>query len=129
MSIPKSTVLLTEWQQPLSGAHSTMMEKLAQPGEVRGVHAHPLSLYLPSHTKLQCTLQLYTHPTSSLLINICTLWSHLPRGENAGGDRDPDQVVHRGEQEVHPDPGDRLLGQLQARHHVQQVVPDQHQPD
>jgi hypothetical protein len=32
-----------------------MMEKSAQPGE--GVHAHPLSLCLPSRTKLWCTLQ------------------------------------------------------------------------
>ncbi len=34
-----------EWQRPLSGVHSIMMEKLAQAGEDRGVHAHPLSLY------------------------------------------------------------------------------------
>ncbi len=42
----------TEWQLPLSGGHSIMMEKFAQPGEVGGapLHAHPLSLYLPSHT-------------------------------------------------------------------------------
>ncbi len=38
----------TEWQRPLSGVHSIMMEKLA----------YPLSLYSPSRTKLQCTLQL-----------------------------------------------------------------------
>jgi hypothetical protein len=27
-------------------------------GKLVGVHAHPLSLHLPSRTKLQCTLQL-----------------------------------------------------------------------
>jgi hypothetical protein len=31
----------TEWQRPLSGGHSIMLEKLAQAGEVGGVHAHP----------------------------------------------------------------------------------------
>jgi hypothetical protein len=31
-----------------------MTEKSAQPGEGRGLNAHPLSLYLPSRTKLQC---------------------------------------------------------------------------
>jgi hypothetical protein len=30
-----------EWQRPLSGVHSIMMEKLAQAGEGGGVHAHP----------------------------------------------------------------------------------------
>ncbi len=87
------------------------------------MHAHPHSLYLP-RKKLQSTVPRTPYFIS---VNLCTLWSDLPRGENAGGDRDPDQVVHGGEQEVHPDPRDRLLGQLQARHHVQQVVPDQHQ--
>ncbi len=38
--------------------YSIMMEKLAQAGEGGGLLAHPLSLYLPSRTKLQCTLQL-----------------------------------------------------------------------
>ncbi len=42
------------------------------------MHAHPLSLHLPSPVKLQCTLQLsgvdrYTNPVSSL-VKICTLW-------------------------------------------------------
>ncbi len=96
------------------------------------MNAHPLYLYLLSRTNLQRTLQLSgqictVHSPYLISVDICTLWSDLPRGENAGGYRDPDQVVHGGEQEVHPDPGDRLLGQLQARHHVQQVVPDQHQ--
>ncbi len=38
----------TEWQWPLSGVHYIMMVKSAQPGEVGGVHALPLSLYLVS---------------------------------------------------------------------------------
>jgi hypothetical protein len=39
---------------------SSMVEKLAQAGDGGGgwVHAHPLSLYLRSRTKLLCTLQL-----------------------------------------------------------------------
>ncbi len=43
-----------------------------------GVHAHPLSLHLPSPVKLQSTLQLgrYTDPVSSL-VKICTLCSSL----------------------------------------------------
>jgi hypothetical protein len=48
--------------------------KLAQPGESGGVRTRPtLFLYLPSCTKLQCTLQLsgrYTHHISSLLIYV-----------------------------------------------------------
>ncbi len=33
----------TEWQRPLSGVHSIMMEKLAQASEGGGgLHAHPL---------------------------------------------------------------------------------------
>ncbi len=66
----------TEQQRPLSGEHSIMMEILAQLVRV-GVHANPLSLYLPTRTKLQCTRQLrggdrYTPPISSL--PLCTLW-------------------------------------------------------
>jgi hypothetical protein len=59
----------TEWKWPISGVHSIMMEKPAHAGEGEGVHALPLSLYLPSRTKLQCALQLrgQTHsPHSSL---------------------------------------------------------------
>jgi hypothetical protein len=37
-----------------------------------GVHAHPLSLCLPSRTKLQCTLQLRGQIFN--LYPICTLW-------------------------------------------------------
>jgi hypothetical protein len=46
-----------------------MIEKLAQADEGWGVHAHPLSLYLPSRTKLWCTLQLkgQIHPPISTI--------------------------------------------------------------
>jgi hypothetical protein len=68
----------TEWQLPLSGVHSIMMEKLAQPGYAEGVHAHPLSLYLPSRTKLWCTLQLRGQIHSSYFYStsvcVCTPW-------------------------------------------------------
>jgi hypothetical protein len=42
----------TEWQLPLSGVHSIMMEKFTQPGEGGlwgALQTHPLSLYLPYH--------------------------------------------------------------------------------
>ncbi len=41
-----------------------------------GVHAHPLSLHLPSPVKLQCTLQLsgQIHWPCFISTNICTLW-------------------------------------------------------
>ncbi len=41
-----------------------------------GVHAHPLSLRLPSPVKLQCTLQLsgQIHWPCFISTNICTLW-------------------------------------------------------
>jgi hypothetical protein len=53
-----TTEALTEWQRPL-GVHSIMMGKFAQAGEGGGCRPmHLLSLYLPSRTKLQCTLQL-----------------------------------------------------------------------
>ncbi len=42
-----------------SGVHSIMMEKSAQAAEEgSAIHTHPLSLYLPSRTKLWRTLQL-----------------------------------------------------------------------
>jgi hypothetical protein len=47
----------TERQLPISGVHSIMMEKSGQAGEGgECMPAHPLSLYLPSPAKLQCTL-------------------------------------------------------------------------
>jgi hypothetical protein len=50
----------TEWQRPLSGVHSIMMEKFALTGEGGGggCTQTPLPQYLPLRTKLQCTLQL-----------------------------------------------------------------------
>ncbi len=51
-----------------------------QPWLVRvGVHAHPLLLYLPSCTKLQCTLQLrgQIHSRYFMSTIICTLWFTL----------------------------------------------------
>ncbi len=52
------TTEYTELQPLLSGVHSVMRVKLVLAGEGGGVHAHPLSLHLPSPVKLQCTLQL-----------------------------------------------------------------------
>ncbi len=45
-----------------------------------GVHAHPLSLHLPSPVKLQCTLQLsgQIHWPCFISTNICTLWLAPP---------------------------------------------------
>ncbi len=56
----------------LSGIHSIMMEKSAQPGDDGGgVHALPLSFYLPSRAKVwcYCSLQLRRriHPPLFLL--------------------------------------------------------------
>jgi hypothetical protein len=50
----------TEWRWPISGVHPiTLLEKSALADEGGGVHAHPLSAYyVPSRTKLQCTLLL-----------------------------------------------------------------------
>ncbi len=52
--------LTTEYTQSGNGRFllSIMIEKLAQAGEGGGMHAHPLLLWLPSRTKLQCTVQL-----------------------------------------------------------------------
>ncbi len=48
--IPTSILARHCGQWPISGLHSIMMEKLSQAGEGGGVHALPLSLYLPSRT-------------------------------------------------------------------------------
>ncbi len=42
----------TEWQWPISGAHPIMDGKISPGWWGWGVHAHSLSLYLPSRTKL-----------------------------------------------------------------------------
>jgi len=52
-----TTTEYTEKQPLLSGVHSVMRVKSALAGEGEPVHAHPLSLHLPSPVKLQCTLQ------------------------------------------------------------------------
>jgi hypothetical protein len=52
----------TKWQSLISGVHSIHHDGKISPGCWGwGLHAHPLSLYLPSRTKLQwseCTFQL-----------------------------------------------------------------------
>ncbi len=49
----------TEGHRPLSGVHSIRMEKFAQAGEGgERCTPTPLSLHLPSRSKLQCTFQL-----------------------------------------------------------------------
>jgi hypothetical protein len=52
-----TTTEFSQWQRPLSGVHFIMRVKSAQTDE-GGVHAQHFSLYLPSSTKLWCTLQL-----------------------------------------------------------------------
>jgi hypothetical protein len=59
-----------ELQWSLSGVYSIKMEKSAQSSEGWGKHAHPFLLYLPSLTKLWCTLQLiviYVVPMDSIV--------------------------------------------------------------
>jgi len=62
----------SQWQL---GVYSIMIEKSAQSGKW-GMHAHPLSLYRPSRTKLYCTLQLrgQIHSPYFYSTPICTLW-------------------------------------------------------
>ncbi len=68
----------TEWQWPLSGAHSIMIEKLAQAGEVGGYTPTPFH-YIYHHVK-SCSVRSswegrYTSPISS--VPLCPLWSPL----------------------------------------------------
>ena len=42
--------------------------------------------------------------------------------EHAGGDRDADEVVDGGEDEVEPDAVDGALAEVQAAHHVEEIV-------
>ncbi len=69
----------TELQRLLSGVYSIVMEKFARAGEGGGggSNAYPFSLYLPSRTKLWCTLQLRGQINSPYLYStlICTLYS------------------------------------------------------
>jgi hypothetical protein len=66
----------TERQWPLSGVHSTVMVNSLQADGGRGVARLPLSFYLPSRTKLWCTLQLRgeIHSLYFSSTPICTLW-------------------------------------------------------
>jgi hypothetical protein len=62
-----------------------------------GVHAHPLSLHLPSPVKLQCTLKLsgqtlfHLYPYMYSVVSMCTPRlccggrTHSPGGEGGGG--------------------------------------------
>ncbi len=69
----------TEWQWPLSGVHSNMIEKWALTGEGGGCTLTPLSFYLVSRTKLQCALHLRGQIHSPYFIStpISTLWWRL----------------------------------------------------
>ncbi len=66
----------TEKQRPLSGVHSIMMEKLT----------HPLSLYIvytitykiAVYSPAEWALGRYTHPISSLLIDVLFGWDPAP---------------------------------------------------
>ncbi len=71
------------------------MEKSAQPGEGGGGNARPLSLNLPSRTKLWCTLQLrgQIHSPYFYSTPVCTLWG----GRGGGGE---ERVDGRGEREM-----------------------------
>ncbi len=62
----------TEWQPPLSVRTFHHYRKISPGWWVWGIHAHPPSLYSPSRTKLQCTLQLsgQIHSVSSLSIYV-----------------------------------------------------------
>jgi hypothetical protein len=58
----------TEWLWPISGVKSIVMENQPWPGRMGG-DTHPLSLYFPSRTKLQCTLHLRGHIRSQYFIS------------------------------------------------------------
>ncbi len=68
----------TEWQWPLSGVHSIMLEKLAQAGEGGGCTPTPFH-YIYHHVAVYGTLQLRWQIHSRYFIStpICTLWSCL----------------------------------------------------
>ncbi len=56
----------TEWQWPISGVHSIMMGKSVLAGEGGGCTPTPFhSIYVPSHTMVQSTLQLRGQKHSS----------------------------------------------------------------
>ncbi len=65
-----------EWQPPLSGVHSIMMEKLAQVGEGEGCMSTPFH-YSYNHVQScgvrSCWVGWYTHSPCFISIKICTL--------------------------------------------------------
>ncbi len=71
----------TERQEPLSGVHSIMMEKLTQSGEGGGCTPTPfpyIYYHVQSCSERSSWVRRYTHPISSLLI-VCTLWLYQTR--------------------------------------------------
>ncbi len=66
----------TEWQWPLSGVPSIMIDKLSQPGDVRGMHP----LYFIYHHVRSCDVRSswegrYTPPIYTLLLYVlCGIW-------------------------------------------------------
>ncbi len=84
----------TEWQRPLSGVHCIMMEKLAQGSWGWEGCTPPLSLYLQSRAKLQCTLQLRGQLHSPYFIStlylLCGLHDNQPGLADVSGEVGPD---------------------------------------
>jgi hypothetical protein len=73
-----------EWRLPLSGLHSIMMEKLAQPGMggrcITCMPTPPLTLSIPLRTKLWCMLQLRGQihsPGSTLSYMYSVVWGFV----------------------------------------------------
>jgi hypothetical protein len=66
----------TEWQLPLSGVYSIMMEKFAQAGEVHNIYHHVIGCsvrYAPAEWADKLTLL-------HLYCNVCTLWTGQESG-------------------------------------------------
>ncbi len=85
----------TEWKLPLSGVHSIMMEKLAQPGEGEGgCSALPFTISTIKYKVLRSTLQLRWKVRSPCFYStpICTLWELYTWGTKG-------EFLHRENQE------------------------------